>query len=172
MTRKGVTWRAVRLGAIAFLLSPAGCFSYMPVELETVPQGRHVRVEMTRLGFAALPEIPRQSGPSLAGKIAGRNGEQLLLSVPIAVLRDGSEVGREVVIPTPDILRVEIRELSRIRTGIAIASGFAAGLLLYMSLEKGRPGAEEQEEEQEIEGNLGDPGGTPWRSVLFSIRVR
>jgi hypothetical protein len=162
----------------AFLLSLAGCVSYMPVELETLPQGHHVRVEMTRLGFAALPEIPGQSGPRLAGTISGRDDEVLRLRVPIAVLRDGSPLRQEIVIPAREILRAEIREVNRTRTGIAIAAGLATGLALYLSLDRGEPFTGEEEEELEEEGDpetvrsVQNPRAVPWRSVLFSIRVR
>ena len=162
-------WRAFRLRAVAFVLPLSGCFSYMPVEPQTVPQGGYVRVEMTRLGFAALPEIPGQPGPRLAGRMTGQNDEQLLLHVPVAVLPDGSEIGRDFEIPTRDVVRVEIRELSPIRTGILIATGLAAGLVGYLGLNKGSPTTAEEVEEQETEG---DPGGSLWTAKLFSIRVR
>lgn len=174
---KGAAWRTVRFGTIAFLPSLFGCVSYMPVELQTVPPGRDVRVEMTRLGFAALPEIPGQSGPRLVGTIAGRDDEQLRLRVPIAVLQDGSALRQEVVIPARDILRAEIREVNRTRTGIVIATGLATGVALYLSLDRGRPFTGEEEEEREEEGDGGpaqpaqSPSASPWRSVLLSIRV-
>jgi len=156
---------AVRLSAVALVLSLVGCFRYLPVEPRAVPDGRQVRVEMTRLGFAALPEIPGQAGPRLAGTITGQNDEQLLMLVPVAVLQDGSEIGRELEIPTRDVVRVEVREVSRVRTGMLIASGLAAGLALYLGFEKGSPTTARDGEDQEIEGSL-------LTRALFSIRVR
>lgn len=151
--------------ALACLLPLVGCFNYLPVEPRAVPEGRQVRVEMTRLGFAALPEIPGQLGPSLAGRITGHNDEQLLLRVPVGVMLHGSDVGRELEIPTRDVVRIEVRELSRVRTGLLIGGGLAAGLALYLSFDKGTPMNPRDGEDQEIEGSL-------WAPSLFSIRIR
>lgn len=173
-TRTGVA-RTFGAGTIVFLLSLAGCVSYMPVELESVPRGQHVRVEMTRLGFAAIPEIPGQSGPTLAGTISGRDNEELRLRVPIAVLRDGSPLSQEIVIPARYILTAEIREVNRTRTGIAIATGLVTGLALYLSLDRGQPFTGEEQEELEEEGDpetVANAMADPWGSVLFSIPVR
>lgn len=123
---------------LAALLFP-GCFTYRTAELTTVSEGSQVRVHMTRVGFAALPEIPNQSGPRLAGTLAGQNGGEVLLRIPIGQDALDGTIAQQVSIPAAAIVAVESRQLSRLRTGIAIAGGVTAALALYLGFEKGKP---------------------------------
>lgn len=132
--------RVVPLAATALLLS--GCFHYRPVEPGVVPVGDEVRVLLTREGAAALPqEVPDLSGMAVRGKVMSREGDRLLLRVPVAVQREGlltRELGRDVAIPSAQIVRVERRELSRGRTALAIAGGLGTAAALWASLGEGR----------------------------------
>ncbi|MSR21902.1 MAG: hypothetical protein EXR91_13200, partial [Gemmatimonadetes bacterium] len=58
---------------IAALLS-SGCFTYVPAELETLAPESEARLELTRVGFAQLPEIPNHPGPDLVGTVVRRDG--------------------------------------------------------------------------------------------------
>jgi hypothetical protein len=141
--------KCVQVGAAVVLFS--GCFSYVPAEPGTLPEGGRVRVQLTRQGFAALPEIPNQSGPRLAGTLVRRNDDQLRLRVPIKVDGPGPDFGQEVVIPAGAIVGFERRELSRSRTAIAIAGGLATAAALYIGFEKGRPFTRDESEQPQEE---------------------
>ena len=105
---KLISWQHIHIVAFAVLCS--GCFSYIPTELGTLQEGRQVRVQMTRQGFAALPEIPHQSGPRLAGTLVSRSDDQLRLLVTVAVDGQNKSLGQQLVIPASDVVRYERRE--------------------------------------------------------------
>jgi hypothetical protein len=155
---------SMQIGAAVLLFS--GCFSYIPAELGTLPDGAQVRVQLTRQGVATLPEVLDQSGPRVAGTIVWRNDEQLLLRVPTATNILNTTLGQQVVIPTHDIVRFEARRFNRTRTAIVIGGGLTLAAALYAGLETGRPAQPQDPEEPEVEGMaLGV-------IRLFSLRVR
>jgi hypothetical protein len=146
------------------------CFRYRPADLGAVPEGSRVRVQLTRQAFAALPEIPYQPGPRLAGTLVGRNGDELLVRVPItADALNGGMLGQQVAIPASGIVELESRELDRTRTAIAIATGVAGVVALYVGFEKGKPFQSENPEQPEEEEGM-TLGLT--RLLQFSIRLR
>jgi hypothetical protein len=165
---KWARWKSVGIGTAVVCLS--GCFSYRIAEPATVPEGADVRVHMTRLGFATLPEIPNESGPSLAGTLVRRTDDQILLRVPVATPPGGlgGTIGQEVVIPTRDVVRFERREFNASRTGLTAAGGLLTAVVLYLSFEKGNPPNPDEPEPPEEEGFTGRLA----RIVLFSIRIR
>lgn len=158
--------KGVQIGAAVLLFS--GCFSYIPTELGTLQEGGQVRVQMTRQGFAALPEIPNQSGPRLAGTLVSRNDDQLRLLVPITVEGLNKTLGQQLVIQASDVVQFERRELSRTRTVIAIAGGLVTATALYLTFEKGKPFTRDEAKEPEEEGFRAGSG----RILLFRIPVR
>jgi len=146
--------RAVRLAAASLLLS--GCFHYRPLEPGVAPVGEEVRVVLTREGAAALPEeVPAFPGSAVRGTVTGREGDRLLLRVPVAVQREGlltRELGRQVEIPAGQIVRLERRELSRGRTALAVAGGVGALVGLWASLDGGRSEGSAGPQEPPVEG--------------------
>src|SRR5687767_427701 len=81
----------------------SGCFRYVPAELGALPAGQDVRLELTRVGFAQLPEIPNATGPDLSGKLTRQDANRLFVSVPVNVRMGGivtQTVQQEVSIPT------------------------------------------------------------------------
>src|SRR4051794_5368585 len=82
VTRKTVR-RAMVIPAAVALLS--GCYQYLPVELAAVPPQTDVRMELTRVGFAKLPQMPEQSGPDVAGTLVRVDPAQVVLRVPVNV---------------------------------------------------------------------------------------
>jgi hypothetical protein len=119
--------RLIRRGTVAATaLLSAGCFRYVPAEPGAIEPGRDARLELTRPGFARLPEIPNHSGPDLSGTVVRREGEQLWLRVPVNIRENGLVVGtvdQDVVIPTSDIAVIERREFSRKRTAMVGLGG-------------------------------------------------
>jgi hypothetical protein len=156
----------VPFGVAALLVT--GCFTYRPAELSTLPEGGQVRVQLTRQGFAALPEMRTQSGPRLSGTLVSRNDDQLRLRVAIADELNKS-LGQEFVIPAHDVVQFETRELSRTRTALASVGGIAAAAALYLTFEKGNPFSRDDPEPPEEE----EPFRNRFLRVLrFSIPVR
>lgn len=134
-----------------------------------MPAGEHVRVHLSRQGFAALPESTNLSRPRLAGTLVSREGDQLRLRVPTATDGFTTTLAEELVIPARDVVRFETRELSRIRTGIVVAGSVASAIALYLTFEKGNPFSPDEAEEPEEEG----PFRSGLRSMLrFAIPVR
>ena len=148
----------------------AGCFAYVPAELASVPPGDEVRVELTRVGFARLPEIPNNSGPDLSGVLVGNGGDRLLLRVPVAIRRDGlltNTVEQEVAIPTADIVRVERREFSRRRTAVAAAGALASLAGLWAAFgDEGPPSGEQPDEPED-----GEAGGLALIAALLRFSI-
>lgn len=139
MTQKQLTIR--RMSVIAALLS-SGCFTYVPAELETLAPEGEARLELTRVGFAQLPEIPNHPGPDLAGTVVRRDGAQLLFRVPVTIRSNGMVTGtvdQDVTIPAADILRIERRHFSRRRTAVVILGGIGAAIGVSQAFGSGGP---------------------------------
>jgi hypothetical protein len=155
----------IQLG-IAVLLQ-SGCFTYMPAELRTLPEGGQVRVHLTRQGVAALPEVIDQNGPRLAGTLVWRNDDQLLLRVPDAANNLNRPLAQQVVITATDIVRFESRKLNATRTALVVGGGLAIAAALYAGFETGKPANPEKPEEPEVEGMV-----VGFRRIqLFSLQV-
>lgn len=112
-----------RLAALLLLSLSAGCYTYVPVELATVPQGERVRVHLTREGVAALPDLGESVERVLDGTVESRSPDQIVVRVPVAARREGflsSTLGQNVAVALGHVDRVETRRLSRSRTGLAV----------------------------------------------------
>jgi hypothetical protein len=142
------------------------------VELGALPPGEEVRIELTRVGFAQLPELPNQAGPDLDGTIVRRDQSRLFLRVPVNVRLDGivtQTVQQELAIPTTDIVLMERRVLSRTRTGLSIGSGLATLGVIFLSFrDSGDENPELPERRPEEEAGVGF--GRP--SARISIPIR
>lgn len=113
---------------LAMLAAPllAGCFSYIPVEVETVSPGAEVRMELTRVGFAELPELPSYTGPDLGGTFVREGEGALWVQVPVAVRQDGlvaRTIDRQVAVPADQVVWIRRRKLDKARTWLSAASG-------------------------------------------------
>lgn len=178
--RRGVRNRSAHPGAPAWLavllvgVLP-GCFSYFPAELEVVPVGEDVRLELTRLAWAELPEdIPVRDGTRLRGTLVSSNDTELLVRVPIAVAFEGflaRSVGQDVRIAANQVLRLERRELNRTRTGLAVAGGFIAAGVVFASFRESEPESPEVPETEEDEEAGINPMGRV-RIPFLSFRFR
>jgi hypothetical protein len=163
--------RSARSGWIVpGILVVSGCFSYVPADMGTVPEGNDVRLYLTRQGVAGLPEIPTQSGPRLTGTLVRKDNDQILLRVPVAVQQDGlmtRTLGQDVRIPASDIVQLERRSFNRARTGFAVAGGAVAVVGLIAAFVKSQP--------QNVDPRPGDeegPGvhGRWFQLVTFPVR--
>src|SRR5688500_13125323 len=135
--------RATRRASLAVALwGAAGCYSDMPVERDTIVPGTQVRVEMTRLGFAALPQIPSQPGPRLAGTMVSTEASGMLLRVPVLIRQDGQVIGtveQDLSVPFADVLAWERRAFNPARTGIAVAGVLGSVVGIYLAFGSGGP---------------------------------
>ncbi len=147
------------------LLLLCGCFSYVPVQLETVPVGKDIRVFVSRQALLELPELPEGNSPILMGKLIRRENERLFISVPVARRQEGffvSQIGQEVGVRTGEIVQLELRKFNRTNTALFVAgTGVAAATVIYVIIE-----AAARSE------NPIPPGQEEFRIPLFSFPVR
>ena len=125
---------------VAALLS-AGCFRYVPVESAAVPPGVEVKMELTRVGFAELPELPNYSGPGLGGTFVRRGEGQFYVNVPVAVRMDGlvtQMIDQHVAVPDREIVSIRRRTLDRPKTLLAALGGVATLYLIANGFQQGR----------------------------------
>jgi len=151
--------------ALAAVVSAAGCYTYIPTELSTVPAGQEVRVYMSRLALAALPEDIPANDLYLRGSLTAQADDSLTIRVPITSRQQGlsvSEIRQDVRVPTAEIVAVQRREFSTGRTALAIG-GAAVGAGAIIALIFEAVGG----------GGPGDPPGDDLSRVpLFSIPLR
>jgi hypothetical protein len=161
------------VGAAALLLS--GCFSYVPGELATLNPEREVRLELTRVGFAQLPEIPNNPGPDISGRVVRQESNQLLLRVPVNIRMDGMVTGmveQDVVIPAADIVRIEQRVFSRQRTGVVALGAIGTLIGVIAAFGSGGPPVGQPPEKPIDEEAGSGPSGMAVTLPLLSIFFR
>ncbi len=146
--------RRIRLLPVAAMVVGAtllaGCYTFRPMDRPPRP-GDHVRANLTTPGAIRLSELTGEPERSLEGEVAVVDDDALGIAVvrtrstkdfqPQFVLKD------TLLLPREDVASVELRELSPLRTGAALAAGGGAvGYLLYRALGGGRGGGEEPPE--------------------------
>lgn len=127
------------LGLVGTLIL-SGCFTYLPVEPGVAPEGREVRVHVSRQGLAALPEIPDAAGAVVRGTLLDRGGDVLLVRMPIGTRVDGvmsRSIGQNVSIPSQYVDRLEAREFSRGRTGMFVAAALTVAIAAVLGFGEG-----------------------------------
>ena len=130
-----------RRGLLVLALLPVlgGCYTYIAADPRRVTVGEQVRVHLTREGVLGLPDLTGREGPVLVGAIADGTPDRLSLRVPVVVRRDGflqNTLGQNVVLPLDQIGRIEIRTLSRSRTGlVALGTAGAAAAVIFTIVE-------------------------------------
>jgi hypothetical protein len=156
--------RSLSLGFLLVTTQLSGCFSYRQVEVEAVPTGNDVRVHLTRVGIAQLPEeIASPTGTTLHGRLLEQDAGTLLIRVPLGVHWDGAitrSLGQDFSIPRSEVLLVEKREFNTLRTGLAVGGGVAAAAVLIHVFRRSR---------SEDHGGVLPPPGEETRIPLLSI---
>jgi hypothetical protein len=117
----------------------AGCFTYVPAQLETTPPGENVRVLVTRQGASELASVTTVAGdvPSMDGSVVGTEGTDLLLRVAVGERREGfiaSSLNQTVRVPVGEILSFQRREVDKLRTGllVGVAAGVATAVVVFI----------------------------------------
>ena len=121
-------------------LALAGCFHYVPVEQAALPVGGDLRIELTRVGFAELPEIPSYPGPDLDGTLVSAERDGLRLRVPVPIRVDGmvrGTVAQDVTIPSRSIVQIRARRLDRTRTALSVGAGVATLAAIFLGFQAG-----------------------------------
>lgn len=132
--------RSVCRGVVtAFVLTSitAGCYRYVPAELEATPPGTEVRLLVTSTGAREAQEagvLDDENEPRVRGTLMGVDGTDLVVRVPVAQRQDGFMVRRidqSVRVPTSEIVSLQQQELDGVRTGLVVggATVLVAGVL-------------------------------------------
>lgn len=137
---------------LTLLLS--GCFRYVPVTLDTAPEGEDVRVLVTRDGSAELREVTEVGAevPRLTGRFLGFEDRTMLLRVPVGQRQAGFHtvsLDQTIRIPSGEILQIERREFDRGRTALLAGGAVAGSVFIIASIMKAFGGDT---------SNPGDPG--------------
>ena len=155
-----------RLALVAGLLGTAGCYRYIPTQLEVTPQGQEVRLLVTRRGAVELAEVTDVDGlvPMLKGRIMGEEGEDLMLAVPVARRQVGfhqARLDQTIRVPQGEILSVEWREFDPVATGLFVAgtAALAGGVIFFIMNSFGNS------------DTPGDPGPTESRIPLPLVSI-
>lgn len=145
----GARWVVV----LAALVAQAGCYVYVPADVQPTPGAEFV-FELTDQGRVALGDRLGSGVLELQGRVIGREQDQYEVSVS-AVKTIGSSTpdhwgGERISVPQQYVARVRERKFSKGRTVVAaaVAAGSVAAFIVTRSLLGG--------------GNNGErtPGGT------------
>jgi hypothetical protein len=135
---RSVAFRRSTLALSLLLLS--GCFRYVPVPLEVVPDGEDVRLLVTRQGAFELSEVTNVetgAAPTLRGTVVGREPETLMVRVPVGARQEGIHtvtLGQTIRVPEGEILQVERREFDAVKTGGLVAGVIGGSVFIIVSI--------------------------------------
>lgn len=125
--------------ALAILgLASAGCYSYVPISLQSAASKQDVRLRLTENAAARLAKDLGTFSTLVDGQLAGEGPDSVSLGVPIDRTYRGTTVGtttQTLFLARSEIVEVRRREFSRSRTVLASAGivvGFgvlAAGIV-------------------------------------------
>lgn len=159
MRREYGRWIPVVLCAWAV----AGCYRYVPAEMEATPPGTDVRLLVTREGALEMEEVGALDGnqePRVDGTVVATEDAALLIRVPIAQRQDGfivSRIDQSVRVPMEEVVSFQRRELNKLGTGLLLTGGaLALGALVAVIAEP-------------LGGDDGDPDTPP--DELFTLQI-
>lgn len=133
--------RRILSSTSVLLLFTMGCYTYVPASAGggLPPVGEQVQVdvsenEATRLNLA---EVLPQSPTSLQGELVSNGVDVIEILVPVvdpaASGVYSQEIHQRIEVRRDGIVRVTRRELSRMRTGLAVGSGTVLFLSVFLS---------------------------------------
>jgi hypothetical protein len=124
----------------------SGCYTYVPAAFPTIPTGERVRVYLSQAGAARLREIGGDAIPGLgerpvvAGRLVRRDATEFSLQIPIGARQTGflqEELDQQVTLPVAELVQVERRQVSGVRSALAVVAGTAALTALVVTVLKG-----------------------------------
>jgi hypothetical protein len=124
----------------------SGCFTYVPADPGSVAPGEDLRVHLTRQeALPGLANVTGELGQSVDGRLVRGDPDQLVLRVPVGT-QPGAiltrTLGQDITIPATRVVQLERRQLSRARTGLALAGGAAGLIVALLSFGEGVPNPE------------------------------
>lgn len=119
------------LTVVTVTMTTAGCYRYVPAQIEATPPGTGVQLLVTGSGAqeAEMAGALDDGEPRLRGTVAGMEGDRLLLRVPLTRVREGfieNRIDQAVSLPVGDIVSFQRRELDGLQTGLFIGGTAAA----------------------------------------------
>lgn len=142
--------RAFRLPLIAFLLLSTACYSYTPGSVDAVAPDTDVRARLSATEADKLSEYMPRDSRVLEGKVLERNGDSILMLVPVLSELRGNRVEtlhQRLEVNRSGIVDLELRQLDRGKTWLIVGGGTAAvaavvinSVVLGSSSDRGRPG--------------------------------
>jgi len=124
------------LWQLATLLVPAslaGCYTYVPAELATLPPGQQVRVYLTRAAVASLPEDVAPTDLStlyVSGMLMAQQADSLTVSIPVGTRNPGfisGNIRQLVKVRTAEVVDLQRRQFSVLRTALVAGAGVGVG---------------------------------------------
>jgi hypothetical protein len=130
-------WTRIRgaLVVVGTAVLSSGCYTYVPAQFTTIPIGEGVRVYLSQAGVDRLRQVGADALPGLtdrpvlSGRLVRRDASEFSLQVPVGTRQAGfhvAELDQQVTLPVTDLVQVERRQVSNVRTAISVAAGTAA----------------------------------------------
>jgi hypothetical protein len=157
----------LKLSALVVTTAIASCYTYIPAELTSIPQGQEVRVYLTRAAVAALPADVAPTDLNalyVRGRLEAREADSLTVGVPVGT-RDPafmtSDIRQLVKVRTAEVVDVRQREFSLPRTALLVGSGVALGATVITLIFQA-----------ENSDDIPDPNPDTSRVPIFSFPMR
>jgi hypothetical protein len=149
--------------AFPLLLVLGGCFRYSSTPLTSAPADEDVRVHLSRVALARVPEEFPRGDSYLTGRIVGLASDSVVLRIPVsrASAFGQPNLRQDVYIPRGEIVDIERRQVNAFRTGLAIAAVTGLGTALVLTIIEGS-GVDEEDGE----------GPDQMRFPIFAVPLR
>ena len=108
------------------LLLTGACYSYRPARLESITPGSSVRVRLSQDAAEQLMADGLSSTRLLDGILLQNGGQNLLLDTETGTGGPGQRILRQrLTIPVGGVTEIELKQLDRTKTGVALGVGVA-----------------------------------------------
>lgn len=130
----GRTRRWARSGLVVGVLMSVGCYSNVPVERGVVPPGTEVKVDLTSAGAERLQGLTGRRGGAVSGSLLRDGADSIRVLATVQAVQSQFQTGGgtvEVAFPSGEVEGIQVREFSRLRTGLlALGSAVVVGLVI------------------------------------------
>ena len=144
------------------VLATSACHTFRPVVIDELTPGQTVRARITGAFSDSLSPILLRDAREFEGVVVENTGSSILMEIPVDQRLTGlrfETLSQRVEIPAAEFLDLEIKELDRGRTFLAVGLAVAAvGGFLLAQLNKRSGG-----------GSNGGPGGP--QDAIFPVPV-
>jgi hypothetical protein len=141
-------WEKIRsaLIVVGTAVLTSGCYTYVPAQFTTIPIGEGVRVYLSQSGVDRLRQIGADALPGLtdrpvlSGRLVRRDASEFSLQVPVGSRQTGfhtAALDQQVTLPVTDLVQVERRQVSGLRTALSLGAGTAALATVVVMIVKG-----------------------------------